>query len=253
MPNAELEFSTEADAKVFERYAYRNYSSKTPLEYWRYDGSAVTHDTGKPHRLVITNYLTTAELTINMALQTAIEIITKAPESPYCDYTGLSHRLTDQQIYDLEKREVVAKAVYDKNSGYVDVIARDGLEPILDAHWGKAWRKVHEKHPLYSSWEDYPYKIGFCTLRDEDEFMARRQEQRQGEEPAQQEEAKKGSPKGKGNGKGKGTHDKGDPGFKGKEGYGHRKGKGTRTYDDSWPQTRPQKGGWGSWGYPAWS
>ena len=160
-----LTFTDPEAHQRFEKFAYTNFSTKWPLHYWDEQGNKIPHWRGGWHKLVITNYLGKTDLVINMALTTAMQILTTHQDTGYAGTTQLSHRTTDKQIYDLEARKVITKATYDKDQGVVAIIAEKHLVEILKNFWHDAWRTAHKEHPRYSTYGKYPYAVTFAAAR----------------------------------------------------------------------------------------
>lgn len=164
-----LTFQDANAQQTFEKYAYTNFSGKHPLHYWDSHGNRLQHWKGGWHKIVITNYLSKIDLTINMALTTAMHILTTQPSTPYTGTNHLSHRTRDKQIYDLQARKVIAKATYDKDKGILALITQGDLTDMLRNYWHEAWREAHKDHPRYPSYNRYPYPVTFAAARLEDE------------------------------------------------------------------------------------
>ena len=168
-----LKFQDYDAQQAFEKYAYSNFSGKRPLHYWDSYGNRLQHWKGGWHKLVITNYLGKVDLTTNMALTTALHILTNQPNTPYAGTSHLSHRPTDKQLYDLQAKKVIAKVTYDKDRGVLALIAQGEFIDTLRNYWHEAWKEVHKDHPRYPSYNRYPYAVTFAAARLEDEKPAR--------------------------------------------------------------------------------
>lgn len=131
-------------------------------------GNKIQHRNGGWHKLVITNYLGKTDLIINMALTTAMQILTTHQDTGYAGTTQLSHRTTDKQIYDLEAHKVITKATYDKDQGVVAIIAEKRLVDLIRNFWHDAWGTVHKEHPRYPTYSKYPYAVTFAAARLEE-------------------------------------------------------------------------------------
>ena len=75
-PVSILIFANQDDQQCFEKYSYTTFSGRWPLYYWDSSGNYVQHWRGGWHRLVVTNYISKTDLTINLALATALHILT---------------------------------------------------------------------------------------------------------------------------------------------------------------------------------
>ena len=104
-PVTVLTFTDQETHQKFEKYAYTSFSTKWPLHYWDYQGNRLQHWKGGWPKLVITNYLSEADLVININLTTALQMLTTQHNTGYTDTTQLSHRTTDKQLYDLIARK----------------------------------------------------------------------------------------------------------------------------------------------------
>ena len=160
-----LTFQDANAQQTFEKYAYTNFSGKHPLHYWDSHGNRLQHWKGGWHKIVITNYLSKIDLTINMALTTAMHILTTQPSTPYTGTNHLSHRTTDKQIYDLQARKVIAKATYDKDKGILALITQGDLTDMLRNYWHEAWREAHKDHPRYPSYNRIPIPSDICRSK----------------------------------------------------------------------------------------
>ena len=165
-----LTFHSQEDHNVFEKYAYGSFSSRWPLYYWDAQGNYVQHWKGGRHKLVITNYVSKIDLTINLALTTLLHILTAYEDTGYTGSTHLSHRPTDKQIYDLENKKVVAKVTYEKDRGVLALIVQKNLIQILEKSWHEAWKTAHKDHPRYYSYNRYPYAVMFAEARLDDDM-----------------------------------------------------------------------------------
>jgi hypothetical protein len=65
---------------------------------------AMNHWKGGWHKLVITKYLSKIDLSINMTLMTAMQILTSQQDTGYTGTTHLSHRTSDKQLFDLNAK-----------------------------------------------------------------------------------------------------------------------------------------------------
>lgn len=108
-------------------------------------------------------------MVINMAFNTAWQILTSQPNSPYTGTPRLSHRTTDKQIFDLQAQKVIAKVTCDKDRGVLALIAQEGLIDTPRNYWHEAWKIAHKEHPHYPSCNRYPYAVTFAAARLEDE------------------------------------------------------------------------------------
>ena len=163
-----LTFSDLEAHQRFEKFPYTTFSNKWPLHYWDMHGNTIQHRNGGWGKLVITNYLGKTDLIINMALTTAMQILTTHQDTGYAGTTQLSHRITDKQIYDLEAHKVITKATYDKDQGVVAIIAEKHLVDLIRNFWHDAWRTVHKEHPRYPTCSKYPYAVTFAAARLEE-------------------------------------------------------------------------------------
>ncbi|CAK9068070.1 Protein NLRC3, partial [Durusdinium trenchii] len=154
-----LKFQDYDAQQAFEKFAYSNFSGKHPLHYWDGYGNRLQHWKGGWRKLVITNYLGKVDLTINMALTTALHILTSQPDTPYAGTSHLSHRPTDKQLYDLQAKKVIAKVTYDKDRGVLALIAQGELMDTLRNYWHETWKEVHKDHPRYPSYNRYPLPV----------------------------------------------------------------------------------------------
>ena len=126
-PVSILIFANQDDQQCFEKYSYTTFSGRWPLYYWDSSGNYVQHWRGGWHRLVVTNYISKTDLTINLALATALHILTSHTESPFTGADFLSHRPTDKHIFNLKDKKVIAKAIYDRDRGTVTIITQKDL------------------------------------------------------------------------------------------------------------------------------
>ena len=149
--------------QTFEKFAYTSFSGKHPLHYWDSQGERLQHWKGGWHKIIITNYLSKVDLVINMALTTALHILTSQPNTTYTGTNHLSHRTTDKQIFDLQAKKVITKVTYDKD--------RRVLAYTLRNYWHEAWKIAHKDHPRYPSYNRYPYAVTFAAARLEDGKM----------------------------------------------------------------------------------
>eukprot|EP00435_Cladocopium_sp_Y103_P074556 s225_g49.t1 len=83
-PVTVLTFQDQDAQQTFEKFAYTNFSGKYPLHYWDSQGNRLQHWTGGWHKIIITNYLGKVDLTINMALTTALHILTSQRQRSSC-------------------------------------------------------------------------------------------------------------------------------------------------------------------------
>ena len=169
-PVSILTFDNQDDQQRFEKYAYSTFSGKWPLYYWDTSGNYVQHWKGGWHRLVVTNYISKTDLTINLALTTALHILTTQTESPYTGADYLSHRPTDKQIFNLKDKKVIVKATYDRDRGTVTVVTQKDLVGIIKDNWHNGWKDAQKDHPRFASYYRYPYAVTFAAARlDEEE------------------------------------------------------------------------------------
>ena len=98
-PVSILIFANQDDQQCFEKYSYTTFSGRWPLYYWDSSGNYVQHWRGGWHRLVVTNYISKTDLTINLALATALHILTSHTESPFtgADFLSSPHGQTHFQ------------------------------------------------------------------------------------------------------------------------------------------------------------
>ena len=169
-----LTFDDEESHHMFEKYAYSTFSAKWPLYYWDVHGNYAQHWKGGWHKLVITNYISKIDLTINLALTTVLHILTSYADTGYTGTSNLSHRPTDKQIFDLNTRKVVAKVTYDKDRGVLAIIVHGNLIQTLESTWHEAWKVVHKDHPRYHTYNRFPYAVTFAEARLEDEQVERK-------------------------------------------------------------------------------
>ena len=73
--------------------------------YWKENGDYLQHYKGGWHRLIVANYISKTDLTLNLTLTTVLHIFTSNDASPYNGQDTLSHRPADKQIYNLRKRK----------------------------------------------------------------------------------------------------------------------------------------------------
>lgn len=168
-PVTVLSFTDQDAQHSFEKYAYTSFSAKWPLHYWDAHGNRVNHWKGGWHKLVITKYQNKIDLIINMTLMTAMQILTTQQDTGYTGTTHLSHRTSDKQLFDLNARQVIAKATYDKDRGVVAIVAEERHVETLTSHWRDGWKATHKDHPRYPSYSKFPYAITFAAARLEEE------------------------------------------------------------------------------------
>ena len=168
-PVSILTFADQDDRQRFERFAYTSFSGKFPLYYWNEKGDYVQHHKGGRHRLIITNYISKTDLTLNLTLTTVLHILTTHDASPYKGQDTLSHRPTDKQIYNFRAKQVVAKTTYDRDQGIAAIVLEKGLMDIVKEKWHEGWKEAHKDHPRFSNYIRYPYAISFAEARLEDE------------------------------------------------------------------------------------
>ena len=168
-PVSILTFADQDDRQRFERFAYTSFSGKFPLYYWNEKGDYVQHHKGGRHRLIITNYISKTDLTLNLTLTTLLHILTTHDASPYKGQDTLSHRPTDKQIYNFRAKQVVAKTTYDRDQGIAAIVLEKGLMDIVKEKWHEGWKEAHKDHPRFSNYIRYPYAISFAEARLEDE------------------------------------------------------------------------------------
>lgn len=168
-PVTVLSFTDQDTQQQFEKYAYTSFSTKWPLHYWDAHGNRLSHWKGGWHKLVITKYLSKIDLTINMTLMTAMQILTSQQDTGYTGTTHLSHRTSDKQLFDLNAKQVIAKATYDKDRGVIAIVAEERHVEILKNHWRDGWKTAHKDHPRYPAYSKFPYAITFAAARLEEE------------------------------------------------------------------------------------
>ena len=164
-----ITFQTADDHHAFEKYAYSTFSAKWPLYYRDAQGNCSQHWKGGWRKLIITNYISKMDLTINLALVTLLHILTAYDGTGFTGAGHLSHRPTDKQIFDLDSKKVVAKITYDKDRGVLTLVVPKNVIPILEKSWHEAWKVVHKDHPRYTSYNRYPYAVSFAQARLDDE------------------------------------------------------------------------------------
>ena len=127
------------------------------------------HHKGGRHRLIITNYISKTDLTLNLTLTTVLHILTTHDASPYKGQDTLSHRPTDMQIYNLRAKQVVAKTTYDRDQGTAAIELEKGLMDIVKENWHEGWKEIPKDHLRFANYIRYPYAISFAEARLEDE------------------------------------------------------------------------------------
>ena len=176
-PVSILTFANQDDQQCFEKYSYTTFSGRWPLYYWDSSGNYVQHWRGGWHRLVVTNYISKTDLTINLALTTALHILTSHTESPFTGADFLSHRPTDKHIFNLKDKKVIAKAIYDRDRGTVTIITQKDLIEIIKDNWHDSWKEAQKDHPRFANYYRYPYAVTFAAARlDEDHELQKMKE-----------------------------------------------------------------------------
>ena len=103
--------------------------------YWKENGDYLQHYKGGWHRLIVANYISKTDLTLNLTLTTVLRIFTSNDASPYNGQDTLSHRPADKQIYNFKEKKVVAKTTYDRDRGIAAIVLQKGLMDIAKANW----------------------------------------------------------------------------------------------------------------------
>ena len=173
-PVSSLTFADQDDQRSFEKFAYTTFSGRYPLHYWNEKGDYLQHYKGGRHRLIITNYISKTDLTLNLTLTTVLHILTSHDSSPYKNQDTLAHRPTDKQIYNYKAKQVVAKTTYDRDQGIAAVVLQKGLMDIVKSNWHEGWKEAHKEHPRYPNYLRYPYAVSFAEARLDEEREERR-------------------------------------------------------------------------------
>ena len=74
--------------------------------------------------MIVANYISKTDLTLNLTLTTVLHIFTSNDASPYNGQDTLSHRPADKQIYNFKEKKVVAKTTYDRDRNCRDCAAK---------------------------------------------------------------------------------------------------------------------------------